>query len=121
MDEKEVIRRLRALIATPPESRPIAIDRLGQLASLGKGEVYEIAKRGTMRSTTRMRLGRALTWVENDQVVIKRRVQKPSLVTIRPPQPPTVVRTRIEMTKQGPRLLFVGKNPRTFPDYRIED
>lgn len=120
MNEAEITRRLRALIATPRESRYIPIDRLGQLAGLGKGEVYEIARRGTMRESTRLRLAQALTWVENDQVMVKKRPQKPTLITIREPRPPTVVTTRIEMTKQGPRLLFVGQNPRTFPHYREE-
>ena len=115
MNEVEIVRRVRALVATPPDRRPISVDRVEQLAGLGNGVLYEIGKRGTMSAATRSRLARALVWVENDQVHVKRRANKPSLIRILDPKPPQEVLSSVQMTTKGPRVRFLAVNPRAFP------
>lgn len=101
-----------------PGARPISIGSLCKLAGLGPSAVYQITEQGTCRQSTVVRLARALTWIENDQVVIKRRGPLRAEVTIREPRPPQRTVTQIEMTKQGPRLRFVAQNPNVFPDFK---
>ena len=93
MKDQEIVRRLRALIKMAPKDRPISIDRLELVAGVSDNEVYEVARVGRMQEKTRVRLGRALTLVENDQVVVKRGngnsfPPTPPKVTVRAPQPP---------------------------------
>jgi hypothetical protein len=84
-------------------------------------EVYEVARVGRMQKKTRLRLGRALTLVENDQLVFKRGVgntfpPKPPKVTLRPAKPPQVNVSQVIFTRGGPRVRMVATNPRAFPD-----
>lgn len=123
MKDEEIVRRLRALIALPPKQRPISIDRLEKVAGVSDNEVYEVARVGRMQKKTSTRLGRALTLVEGDQLVIKRGQSNsfppvPAKVTIRPPQPKQVNVQRVEFTSRGPVVRFVATNPRAFPDLR---
>lgn len=118
MNEKEVIRRLRALIRTTPNERPITVDRLESIAGISEGELYTIARRGSMRDSTRARLARALTWVENNQVVVRKHPNRPTEVAIVDPKPPQTIATRVEFTEGGPKVRFVALNPLTFPYFR---
>jgi len=115
VNEEEIIRRVRALIATAPADRPMSVDRVEQLAGLANGVLYEIGKRGTMSAASRSRLARALVWVENDQVQVKRRANKPSLIRILDPKPPQEILSSVQMSAGGPRIRFLAVNPRAFP------
>ena len=117
------MRRLRALIALAPKDRPISINKLELIAGVSDNEVYEVARVGRMQEKTRVRLSRALTLVENDQVVVKRGngnsfPHTPPKVTVRAPQPQQRNVQRVTFTSQGPKVEFVATNPRTFPDLR---
>lgn len=112
----EVIRRLRALVATAAADRLIPIERLAQVAGVHDETIYAIAKHWHIGSDVIWRrLARALVWVENDQLMIHKRPNKPTRVTIREPQPPQENVTRVVMVKGKPRLEFQPVNPRTFP------
>ncbi len=117
MTAEEIIRRLRALIAMPQKERPISLYYLDILAGLSRGKTYEIAKaEHVMREQTRIRLERALTWVENNQVTIVKRPGgpmggRPSDVKIGPPRPPQVTVSIVRFTKQGPRIQSLAFNP----------
>ena len=121
MNDEEIVRRLRALIALPPKQRPISVERLEKVAGVADNEVYEVARVGRMQKKTRARLSRALTLVENDQLVIKRGQSNsfppvPASVTIRAPQPKQLNVQRVEFTAQGPKVRFVATNPRAFTE-----
>src|SRR5258708_11138879 len=123
MKDTEIVRRLRALIALPPKDRPISINKLELVAGVSDNEVYEVARVGRMQEKTRLRLSRALTLVENDQVVVKRGKghsfpHTPPTVTVRAPQPQQRNVQRVTFTSQGPKVEFVAKNPRAFADLR---
>lgn len=125
MKDSEIVRRLRALIKMAPKDRPISIDKLELVAGVSDNEVYEVARVGRMQEKTRVRLGRALTLVENDQVVVKRGngnsfPPTPPKVTVRAAQPPQVNVQRVTFGVAGPRVEFVATNPRAFPDLRPE-
>lgn len=120
MTDDEIVRRIRALLATPPEKRPFTVNRLERLAGLAKDHVPKIAKWGGMKPATARRLARALTLFENDQVVATRSFHrnKPDKITIRAPQPPIERRMGIVFTKHGPRIEKRVVNPNTFPDFK---
>jgi hypothetical protein len=115
MTKEEIVRRLRALLATKPEERPIKVERLAHVAGLSLRGLRHIAAEGTMQDASRVRLARALTWVENDQVVVKKTPNRPTVVTIRPPQPPQENVLAVDLTKDGPKVRIKAVNPRTFP------
>lgn len=121
MTPKEILRRIRALVAMHPSERPISLDRLEQLSGYSGDLSVIIEGKGGMHERTRIRLGRALEWVENDQVVIGKIQGKrgggstSASVHIRAPQPPQVTVRRVTFTPGGPRIQFVAVNPRTFP------
>lgn len=119
MTAAEIVRRLNALLALPPKERPISVYYVEELAGLARGQVREIAKAGRMHERTRIRLERALTWVENDQVRIVKHHggpngSRPSDVTIEAPRPPQVTVHIIQFSKQGPRVRSLALNPRAF-------
>jgi hypothetical protein len=99
----------------PPGERYITIDRLESMASIANGVVYEIAKTGRMSTTSRTRLARILEWVENDQIRVKRRPNRPTLISIEDPKPPQETITTVAMTARGPRVQFRAINPRAMP------
>lgn len=104
-----------------PKDRPISINKLELVAGVSDNEVYEVARVGRMQEKTRVRLGRALSLVENDQVVVKRGngnsfPPTPPKVTVRAAQPPQVNVQRVTFGMGGPRVEFVATNPRAFPD-----
>lgn len=114
MTREEVARRLAALLAQKPEERPISFVRLDQLCGFYQGTSRDIARVGRMANSSYTRLDRALTWVENDQVVVTRKQHAPSDITIRPPRPPQVTVTLVKFTAQGPKLRSLALNPRAF-------
>lgn len=116
MTDEEVVRRLRVLVALPGEARPVSITRLEQIAGMAHGEVYEVAKRGTAQPNTFRRLSRALEFVENDQLVIRRRQGKPSIITISDPKPPQKAVMSIRIDGAGLRMQTGFENPRALPD-----
>lgn len=118
MNEKEVIRRLRAIVALPRESRPIPLSRLEQLAGLSDGELYTIEKRGTLSERTRIRLAKALSWVENDQVVVKKTPNRPTVISIVEPKPPCEIEPHVHISTEGVRIRYRALNPRTFPKFK---
>lgn len=125
MTDAEIMRRLKALIATPRDKRPIAIHCLEVLAGLGEKRLYSLARGNfKMHKRTREALARAFTLVENDQVVVTRahrgggwdrRPGEPDVLTIVEPKPPCVAVPRVRLTATGPRLEYVAQNPRAFP------
>ena len=122
MKADEVLRRIRAVIALPADERPISIDRLEQVAGVGDNEVYKVARAGTMQARTRMRLAKALTLVENDQLVIMPGNRKSiypeerrDWILTRPPRPPMQTHARLAFTSGGPKVVFEAVNPRAFP------
>jgi hypothetical protein len=116
------MRRIRALAKMHPRERPISLDRLEQIAAMPDSGIDQLLQgKGGMQERTRIRLSRALEWVENDQVVVGK-VQgirgggtRPATVTIRAPQPPQVTVRQIQFTSSGPKVRFVAINPRAFP------
>jgi hypothetical protein len=117
----EIVRRIRRLLALSSKDRPISVDRLEDVACIGDNEVYKIARSGRMTEATRIRLERALTLVENDQLIVKRGIGNtfpptPASYAVRPPKPPQMNVQRVEFTARGPRIRTVATNPRAFPD-----
>jgi len=115
----ELVRRVRALLAMPPQKRPISLYYLEMLAGLSGGAAREIAKTGRMREESRIRLERAFTWIENNQVTIKKRPggpmgSRPAEVTIGPPKPPQVTVSVVRFTATGPKIRSVAFNPLAF-------
>lgn len=117
-----MLRRLRALIALPEGERPISIGRLERLAGVSENEVYKVARRGTMIERTRLGLARALTLVENDQLVYRQgnrksiyKAERADRVEQRAPRPPQKNVSRLAFTSSGPRVVFDAVNPRAFP------
>ena len=125
MTAAEILRRLRALIAMEPKKRPVTIDRLERVAGVSDNTVYDICRNGTMQEKTRARMERALTLVENDQLVVKPRSGTAALFrtksseSVRAPQPPQVNVQRVTFTERGPRVVTTAVNPRTFPEFDI--
>ncbi len=115
MEQDEVIRRLRALLAIPPGQRPISIDMLERAAGISASEVYQIVKRSYMQAGTHRKLARALTLLENDQLVIKFRPNRPTEITVRAPQPPQRLVRVVEVTSKGVKIRTVAQNPNAFP------
>lgn len=123
MKAAEVLRRLRALIALAPGERPISIDRLEQVADVGENEVYKLARGvAKMSERTRIKLARALTLVENDQLVVRpgnRKSIEPEerrdRILTRPARPPMQTHARLAFTPGGPKVVFEAVNPRAFP------
>ncbi len=115
LTEAEIIRRLRALLAIRPGERPITIDQLEKVAGLSESELYTIARRGTMSAGTLRKLGRALILLENDQLVIKKRPNRPTEITVRAPQPPQRLVRVLEVTSKGVKIRTVAQNPNAFP------
>jgi hypothetical protein len=119
MEKTEVARRVRALLAQPEGERFISIHRLARLANLHPDTIYEVAKTRTMSDRTQENLGRALAWVENDQVIARRRGNKKDEITIRDPQPPQkLVSVVVIRPGHRPEVRYVAQNPRTFPNFR---
>ncbi len=116
MTDEEVVRRLRVLIALNPGDRPISIGRLETIAGMAHGEVYEVAKRGTAMPNTFRRLSRALEFVENDQVIVRQRQNKPSIVTIGDPKPAQQSVMSVRLESDGLRVRTGFHNPRALPD-----
>lgn len=116
LDDTEIVRRLKALLALPRGKRPITVDRLEEIAGVAQNTVYEVAKTGRMQKKTRVRLTRALELVENDQLVIKKRPNLPTLISLRDPKPPQVVVQRVEFTAKGPKVRLLAINPLAFPE-----
>lgn len=115
MTGPEIIERLRALKALPPDARPIPILQLEQLAGLARGTVEKILHgSGNLMEKTRVRLERALSWVENDQVRVRRGGYRNSAneYTIAAPNPPQVNVTTVKFTSRGPRISLTPYNPR---------
>lgn len=120
MTKSEIVRRLRALIALPVKARPISITVLEELAALHKRAIYEIVETRAMSERTRIRLERALVWIENDQV---RYTAKKNFVPnqerdvkIEEPKPPCLTVQIIRFTDKGPRIKQVAYNPNAFPE-----
>lgn len=116
MEDAEIVRRLRVLVALNPEDRPISIGRLEQIAGMAKGEVYEVAKRGTAQPNTFRRLSRALEFVENDQIQVQRRQNKQSIITIGDPKPAQEAVMSVKLENGVPRVRTGFHNPRALPD-----
>lgn len=126
MDGPEIVRRLRVLQAMPAEERPISIYRLEYLAGITPNLIYKITKTGRIGVKTVARLSRALSFVENDQVVIERHRaiaganpggSIAAKVTIRRElKPPLVVVKRVTFNGARPRIEFIPTNPLAFPD-----
>jgi len=121
MTAKEILRRIRALVAMHPSERPISLDRLEQLAGINGEVAHMLRGKGSMHERTRIRLSRALEWVENDQVVVGKVQGKrgggstSASVHLRAPQPPQVTVRQIQFTSSGPKVRFVALNPNAFP------
>ena len=116
MTDGEVVRRLRVLVALPEEARPVSITRLEQVAGMAHGEVYEVARRGTAQPNTFRRLSRALEFVENDQIRVRRRANKPSVITIADPKPPQETVMSVRLEADGLKVRTGFHNPRALPD-----
>lgn len=115
MTDHEILRRLRVLLSMHPDERPISVDRLEKLVGVDDC-VYDAMRRKGFHAQTRIRLARALTLVENDQVVAKRAGIKPFEITIRPPQPPVRIVPVIEFSGAPPKIRFLAQNPNAFPE-----
>ena len=121
MTAAEIVRRLRALVAMEPKKRPVTIDRLERVAGVSDNTVYDICRNGTMQEKTRARMERALTLVENDQLVVKPRSGTAALFrtksseSVRAPQPPQVNVKRVVFTENGPKIQIRPVNPLSFP------
>ena len=115
MEQDEIVRRLRVIISTPPKERVISVDRLESVAGVADRVIYDIAKSGKMAKKSEIRLSRALTLVENDQIHVKKVYTKPSIVTIRPPKPPQIIIQRVTFVNGRPKVTFQAVNPRAFP------
>lgn len=117
MTNEEILRRLGALMEMKPGTRPVTLFTLGRLAGIKPSNLMAIVKeQRTMHEPTRIRLSRALQWVENDQVVKKQnRTRKRDLITIRPPQPPQKIISKVELSPAGPKMRFLALNPNQFP------
>lgn len=115
MTKAEIIRRLRKLVALPLKERPISVALLEELAALHKRAVYEIIETQAMSERTRIRLERALTWVENDQVRSpKMTLFKPGQkreVSIGEPKKPCLTISVVRFTRNGPQITQVAYNP----------
>lgn len=116
MNAEEIVRRLRALLAIPVGKRPITIHRLEQISGVADNEIYYIVKNGRMQEKTRIRLERALTLVENDQLVIQKHPNRRTEISVRAPQPPQLMVRRVQFTEQGLKVRHVAVNPNAFPE-----
>src|SRR2546430_14120828 len=100
-----------------PKDRPISVNKLELVAGVSDNEVYEVARVGRMQEKTRLRLGRALTLIENDQVLVKRGngnsfpPTPPKATALAKAQPPQVNSQRGAFTAAGARGEFVAPKP----------
>jgi len=124
MDKREILRRLAVLIAMPAGVRPISIYRLTALADVGKDTIYTVLERNTMTETTRAKLARALSLVENDQVTFKRANGKVMpdertgmTIQLRAPRKTQATVRRVVFTKDGPKVIYEAVNPLAFPKF----
>lgn len=114
MTKKEILKRLRVLVSLPRAARPISVYALEQLAALHKRAIYEILENQSMSERTRVRLERALKWVENDQVKFRRpggAMNERREVVIEEPSPPCLTIKVVKLTDKGPRLTTAAYNP----------
>lgn len=118
MQEDEIVRRLRAILALPWDQRPFSVDRLEKVAGVADKVIDRVARVGRMQMKTRARLSRALRLFENNQVVVQKRHFQPTIVTIVAPRPPQQNVRCITFTKSGPKVTLVPRNPLTFPDFK---
>lgn len=119
MTDHEILRRLRVLLAMHPDDRPISINRLEQLVGV-EDCVYDAVRKKSFHAQTRIRLARALTLVENDQVVVNKKLHATPKFTIRPPRPPVKIVPVIHFTGAPPKIRFLAQNPNALPDPLIK-
>lgn len=96
MEIEEIVKRLRHLVDLPPDKRPISVHKLGRVAGVQDHVIYKIHKNGTMQPKTKVRMEKALTWLENGMDE-----QQPKQVIVR----------RVTFTSKGPRISMVTRNP----------
>lgn len=120
MTDHEILRRLRVLLAMHPDERPISIDRLEKLVGVEDCVYDAVRGKKSFHVQTRIRIARALTLVENDQVVAKKKHLGPYEFTIRPPQPPVKIVPVIQFTGAPPKIRFLAQNPNALPDPLIK-
>ena len=116
MSKEEIIRRLRVLEAIPYGERPVSFRRIAKLAGMSgqHGQLrgnHKAAFDENMRASTQARLSQALTWIENNQVGVKRK----SDLTIRAPAPRCEMRMRYRVTEKGFEVVKVAVNPLALP------
>lgn len=117
MDDEEVLRRIRALVAMPQRKRPISVSQLALIAGVSPLVARTVAERGRMMKGTRVRFERALKLIENGQVSVRFPGGRAGgVITVRDEvRPPQVNIRRIEFTAKGPQVRMVAVNPFTFP------
>jgi hypothetical protein len=117
--QEEIMRRLRALFATPPKERPFSVPVLAHVSGIRESHLWRAAKshKGMYREQQR-RLERAFTLLENGQVEA-RRVSKArgtyEITVYEDTLPEQTMLTRIRMTDRGPVLDWVAVNKAAFP------
>lgn len=122
MKASEIVRRARALLALAPDERPVSVQRLEKIAGVADDTLYDVARTGSMQAKTRVRLARAFTLVENDQIRIRQGNRKSiypaervDVVTLVSPRRPMETIMRLAFTKDGPKVRFEAVNPLAFP------
>lgn len=123
MTSEEIFRRLRVLVDMDPDKRPIPLARLERLAKLWPRYIYKIVHHHErINESVRKRLSRALTLVENGQVVvdpqprrdgkIKNLFAEQPIRILDKPNPPQCIARRITFGDDGkPKVVSVVYNP----------
>jgi len=116
MTKEEILRRLQAICAMEREKRPFTVRLLGKLAGMAHYNVFHTAAgRRPIGKKAKLRLERALTQLENAEVVIKRHGSKRHSIEFVPPKPPQENIPRVRLGPNGPVMEWVAVNPNTFP------
>jgi len=117
LTNEEIHRRLKALMAQSAHERPFPAYRLATVAGIDEKQIRKMPSlKGNFQRTTREKLSRAFTLLEQGRIdFVRKGWGKSPIITVREdPRPPQKTVARVRITKNGPVIERVALNPARF-------